>query len=255
MVTKKRPNIYSKLTPFEKEALLYALLQHNEPTEAINQMLISSVEHTVRWDGYKKEVNPALMNILTKLGKSNNVSASWISPQTALINVEDIFIELDLLCKNSYISARAKAVGALLIFEFYLDVDLRLDSDKQKILIHNHSLIKTDSFFDIYGELKSTSTKALKELSLHSARYQHHPTMNEYKERFIPLQDWDTKRAEIILSMLRNTTISWLAKGLMLFHFLYNNIHPTLVACFCSESNTDNGYNELIDKKYFSIKD
>lgn len=257
MVTKqKQSNIYSKLTPFEKEALLYAILQQDDPSAAIKKMLASSHEPSVKWDGYKRLIKPALRNILTKLGENGKVEASWITPQTCLSNVEDIFIELDLLCKNESISARAKAVGALIIFEIFIDDNLRFNSEAQKNLIHKHSLLKTDSIFDLFGELKSTTTKALKELGEHPiGHYSNFSYTNELKNKFVKSDsDWDTDLADSILNMLRLSDISWLAKGVLLFHLLYE-IHPTTVACFCNRSNTDSAYSELDRKLHLTSKE
>jgi hypothetical protein len=57
---KKKTTCFNKLTPFEKEALLYAMLQIHDPSEAIHTIFKDHNSLHIRWDGYKKVIIPEM---------------------------------------------------------------------------------------------------------------------------------------------------------------------------------------------------
>jgi hypothetical protein len=245
---KKKSTGFNKLTPFEKEALLYAMLQQYEPSEAIHTIIKNYDSLDIRWDGYRRDIVPSLRTILKKL--DTKTADAWISVQTNFEDIGDIFTELELLAKNDEISFRAKGIGAFLILEMYMDNDLRRDPEVQKKLVHEYSKLNGDSIYDLYGELKSTVTKALMELGKHPKKGKYFSEYHEkWKHEMILRENLDVAEANHLLDTLRDDDLSWQAKGVFLYLFIFGPLSPSLINVFNPNSSIEKGMAELSDKR------
>lgn len=243
---KKKTTCFNKLTPVEKEALLLAFLQKYDPSDSINHILDNFDTLYIKWDGYRKDIIPVLRTVKKKTG--SNLGDSWVSLQTKFENLDDIYKELELLSKNDRLSFRAKGIGAFLILQMFIDNELSTDAEAQKKMVHEYSRLKGESLYDIYGELKSTITKALSELGKHPHRGEpRSDNIERWKSELVLRTNLDIDKVNLLLYVLRRTDISWQAKGCYLYFHLYEPRDLDIINILNPNSSLEKGLSELSD--------
>lgn len=186
-------------------------------------------EAEIRYD--YMEINKNLQSAMKKL--SPKKSRSWITPSSPLSTIEELTEELFLLTGQDCLSLRAKALGAFLLIELYRDEELLTKPELQKEMVQRASLLESGEF----AERKATITKAMQELANYNPSLVRGNEFARQRNRLKRKETIDIKLLNRLYAYLQEGELSWQAKGLFLYVFIYEPMDFLYVFVLCPNSN------------------